>query len=334
MNGLGEQSSCSYVLIGYTIVLSPELESTEQKCMMIGHEMYHRVTMHRKGLRSQVWVDELLAFLTALWFLNQHGFSDYADAIVEYYKDLPVKINLRKLCEFRRPSWYISLKTLEPKYPENFYTEVGRLAIALKRIVSKNDFCKIIKVNTLEEWIAALPNDKQYSVSRLLEVSCDDKKVPEEGADLAQLFHALAIKGDDEALISEFQDITHLYPSNGAAAYYLGRAYQRVSQFDAARDAYLKAIELNFPEKWLPFNLATCYWYRKDFSSAAQWYQEATNRDPQWASAIYNCGRSLIKMGNLLSARAAWEKVLTLDNKYHKRLAQKALQYYPIRDTS
>ena len=83
----GIHSGCSYWRNEYAIILSTGLKTREQQCMLIGHEMYHRATMHWKGLRRQPWIDEVLAFLTSLWYLHHQGFSSYADFLTQKHQE-------------------------------------------------------------------------------------------------------------------------------------------------------------------------------------------------------------------------------------------------------
>ena len=140
IRGVGEASSCSYAWGWYIITLSPELGMIEDQCLTIGHEMYHRFTMHRTGLRRQVWLDETLAVFTSLGFLQQSEFSNIADAIISNSANYPVNIDLRKLRDFHKFPWYAGLMSLGQKYPEDFYQNIVRLAVALKAILSSREF--------------------------------------------------------------------------------------------------------------------------------------------------------------------------------------------------
>ena len=297
--------------------------------MLIGHEMYHRVTMHRKGLRRQPWIDEVLAFLTSLWFLHHQGFSSYADFLTQKHQERDRKPDLAGLRAHRRSTWYERLRTLSRDYPEYFYSNLGHISRALNQIVDTNDLCRIIQSETLEEWIGLLPPEKQYGVCRLLEVESDAEKVPESTPDIHQFFNALVAKGDKASVVAELLEITHLRPSNGAAFFHLGRAYHDAKEFEAARDAYLTALGLKFPDKWVPYNLGSVYSSLKDYSSAASWYREATCQDPDWARAYYFQGRMLLKADDLEGARAAWEKTARLNDKDCARGARMALEENP-----
>ncbi len=329
VKGVGNRSTCSYALRRYTIRLSPGLETREQRCMLIGHEMYHRVTLRRKGLRRQPWMDEMLAYLTSLWFLQQQGFSYYADFLKDNDQKVPGRVDLDALRAFRPPALRERLRSPSMGYPEEFYTDVGRLAVALGHIANDKDLCRIIKENTLEGWIDSLSAEKRYGVCRLLEMSSSGRKVPETTRDIHQFFNALVAIGDKASVVAELLEITRRRPSSGAAFFHLGRAYHDAKEFEAARDAYSTALDLNFPDKWLPYNLGSVCSSLKDYSSSVAWYQEATRQDPGWARALYFQGRALMNAGDLESARTAWEKTAGLDDEDCARWARIALKENP-----
>lgn len=329
INGIDEISSCSYTLGLYTISLSPQCETLEEQCMVIGHEMCHRFIMHRKGMRQQVWVDELLAFLTSFWFLRRQGLSEYAALLLENYINLPGKIDLRKLREFCSPSWYICLKNLGPIYPEHFYAEVARLAIALMRIANSNDLCRLAKVVSLEQWIDSLPEEKQYCVCRILEVSSKGRKPPTFSNEINHFSDALITKGDREATVTELQLLTVLQPTNGAAFAYLAVAQYSAKESDAALASYLQAYDLRFNEYWLAGSIGAMYYRKKEYSSASMWYQRAVKFRPYYANYHYWLGCSLNKQGNLQEAHDAWKKAVALRDEEFTALAQKAIEIYP-----
>ena len=298
--------------------------------MLIGHEIYHRVTACQQGLRRQPWTDEVLAFLTSLCFLRQQGFSSYADFVMQNRQEGDRKPDLAALRAYRPSPWYERLRSLSRNYPEHFYADVEHVALAFKQIVDTGVLCRIIKATTLEEWIASLPLEKQYGVCRLLEVESDDKIMPEATRDIHQFFNALVAKGDKAVVVTELLKITRLQPSSGAAFIHLGRAYHNAEDFETARDAYLTALDLKFPDKWLTYNLGSVSSSLKNYSSAAAWYQEATRQDPDWARAYYFQGRALLKASDLEGAITAWEKAATLSDEDCARWAREALQENPL----
>ena len=329
INGPDEVSSCSYALGLYTITLSPQCETLEEQCMMIGHEMYHRFTMHRKGLRQQVWVDELLAFLTSHSFLKRQGYLDYADSYVRAYKNSDEKLNVKKLREYPRPSFYNRLKNIGLRYYDEFYYDIAQLEIALKAVLRSKDLYPLLKATSLDLWIDSLPEEKQYSVCRILEVSSVGRKPPTYSNDINHFSHALRAKGDSEAAVAELQLLTELQPTNGVVFAYLACAQYYAGEDEAALSNYLKAHDLRFDELWLASSIGAMYYRKKDYASATVWYQKAAECKSDWAKAYYWLGCSLNKQGNLQEAHDAWKRAVTLRDEEFTTLAQKAIEEYP-----
>ncbi len=316
------RSFCMPMFGKYYLAISKEAVAPEHLCCDIAHEMYHRVTTGRKGIAGEMWVQEMMACLTSHWFLRKQGFQEYAQARKKHYLDTMEKSDTNAMRACRRQDKRRWLLWGGSIYPDGFSDSAIRTGYALMHILDGSDLCRIVKTTTLEEWIASLPPDRQYGVCRVLEVPPSDKKVPEDKIGLAKLFTALDIKGDPEVVTTEFQQIVRLQPENGNAFYYLGYAYKKAKQYDAALDAYRKALALNFTDRWLPFSIGSIYWHQKDFASAAYWYQEAIHCDSEWGTAYYFLGRSLNQIGDPAGANAAWEKVLTLGDKQYAEFAQ------------
>lgn len=319
-------SSCSYMFGKYCLMISRKATTPEQLCSVIAHEMYHRVTVKRQGLAKEMWVQEMMALLSSHWFLGQQGFTEYAEAVKKRWLDAEGKPDISLMCASRRRLGRDWLLRGGDWYTPEFTISVGRISYALMHLLNDNDLRRIIKAVTLEEWIASLPHEKQYGVCRLLEVASDGRQMPETTQDIHQFFNALVAKGNKAGVVAELLQITRLQPASGAAFFHLGRAYHEAKDFQAARNAYLVTLDLKFSDKWLPYNLASTYSSLEDYASAVAWYQEATRRAPDWARALYFLGRTLMKAGDLGSARTAWEKVVTLDDKDYARWAQEALQ--------
>ncbi len=327
-------SFCMPMFDKYYLVLSKEAVTPEQLCSVIAHEMYHRVTTGRKGLANEMWVQEMMACLTSHWFLRKQGFQEHAEAAKKHWLGTMVTADVSAMRACRRQDWRRWILRGGDIYPDGFADSAVRTAYALIRIVDGDDLCRIVKAATLEEWIASLPEEKQYGVCRVLEVSSVGKKPPECALDLYQFLNALRARGDQAVSAAELSEITRLQPANGAAFFHLGRAYHFAKDFGSARDAYLNALALNFSDKWLPYNLATAYWHMDDFLSAATWYQEATHYESEWASASYYQGRALMKTGNIGEARKAWEHTATLSDEHYAKLAQTALEENPLPETA
>ena len=323
-------SFCKLMFGKYYLAISKEVSTPERLCSVIAHEMYHRVTAGRKGLASEMWVQEVMACLTSHWFLRNQGFQEYTDHAKGYWLSVMGRADVQAIRACRRRKLRDYILRGGSIYPNGFGDSVIRTGFALNSLLDEDDLRRMVKATTLEEWITSLPPEKQYGVCRLLGVASDGKKVPETTPDIRQFFNALVAKGDKASVVTELMEITRLQPSSGAVFFYLGRAYHKAEDFQATRDAYLTTLDLKFPDKWLPYNLASAYSSLEDYTSSATWYQEATRQDPDWARAYYFQGWALLKAGDLENARAAWDKAATLDDEDYARWAREALQENPL----
>ncbi len=330
INGTDEISACWYAIGLYTISLSPKCETIEEQCMMIGHEMYHRFTMHRKGMRQQLWVDELLAFLTSHSFLKRQGYSDYAESFAQMHTSPIGKLDIKKLRGYPRPSLYNRVKDMGLIYYEEFYFDIAQLFAALKTILGSKDIYPLLKASSLEQWIDSLPEEKQYCVCRILEVSREGTKLPVSESDLCQTWSALEAKGGSEGTIVELQLLSELQPTNAAVFACLSIASVCAEKWDAALNAYLKAHALGSKESLLFSRTGRTYYLSQDCTPAVKWLQKAAAFEPDLPKVLYGLGCSLNSLGYLRVAHEAWERILTLEDNVFKNLARKAIAETPL----
>ena len=319
-------SGCGYSPGRYTIFISPHLETREQLCADIGHEMYHRVTMRRQGFQRQLWFDEMMASVTSRWFLRSQGFSDYEKCVKDHYRALPGTVSVKALREVRYSTLRLPLRTIWQQYPIDFYSDVARLGDALSRVTDPNDLPPVINHRSLEEWVASLPQMDQYAVCRTLELPTEGKLLPDDKRLLDRLFYALYRKGEHEGTVTEFQMIAGLQPANGAAFYFLGRAYLNLNQYETALKAFSRATSLGFQDEWLPHFSGIAYQCIDDLSSAVRCFEEATQGNPERGLSYYRWGESLYWSGDVEGAQTAWEKVLTLEDEKASAKARRALE--------
>jgi hypothetical protein len=241
----GEHSFHWLTLGVHMITISDQVTSNEQLCEIIAHEMYHRVTAGRKGLASELWINELMATYTSRGFLFNQGFQDYAERTRKNWLATEGRADMGLLRELDQGARRYVLSG-EPVYSPAFIESLVRIGYALETAVGVNDMFSIIKVNTLEEWVASLPEENQYTACQVLELPNENKLVPSKDREVGRLFLALQAKGDKEALVAEFEQLVRSQPANSTAFFHLGCACQEAKQFDAAVNAYLKVKELGY----------------------------------------------------------------------------------------
>ena len=286
-----------------------------------------------KGLRGEMWVQEIMACLTSYWFCRHQGYKEYAEEFKKDWLHAKEKVDVSLL---RQSVWSDERHWLVhggDTYTVDFVQDVMRVGFALTCATAKSHVCSLSQAGTLEEWIASLPQEDQYAICRILELPCGDKALPASEKHWTRLYLGLKTKGDYETMIADFECITQLQPESHKAMFYLGRAYQGAEQLGPALRAYLRARELGSPDKWTPQNIGSVYWREKNYLLAAEWFGKAFEEGQQWAQALYWQGRALQRSGDLAGARTVWEQVLTLGDEEHLKKAQKALEDNPLLDT-
>jgi len=95
--------------------------------------------------------------------------------------------------------------------------------------------------------------------------------------------------------------------------YYLGNAHNKTGEFEAAIDAYNKAIELNkingedFSLTWAYyFNKANCQAQLKQYDKAITNYSQAISFHPENANIFFNRGMCHLMSKNKMAAKADW----------------------------
>lgn len=323
-------SFCKPMFGEYHLAISKQVSTPEHLCSDIAHEMYHRVTAERKGLASEMWVQEMMAWLTSHWFLRDQGFREYADTAKEHWLFGMEQADIGAARASHRQiagNWVILGRSL---YPEGFTGTVIRIGYALNRLLGGDDLRRIIKATTLEEWAASLPAERQYAVCRVLDMATHGKAIPGDEKGLDRLFDALEAKGDSSTPVAEFKQIVQLQPENGVAFFYLGYAHDGAGEHNAALDAYARAIKLGYEGNRLFYNVGIVHWQMENYLLAEEWFRKAVEREPKWAQARYLLGCSLNKLGNIGAARDFWGKVLTLGNEHYTELAQEMLAENPL----
>lgn len=150
----------------YTIVIRREYQHPEQIMAATAHEMYHRVTMWRRGLTQCVWTDEMLAFLASQKLLVLHGMTDYArlryETLREHHKMLSMD-SLRK-CVRKR----VTFGRRGVVYPEGFGESVARVGVELEALVGWDAICRIVKHTAWNDWLVEIDAITIPAVAKLL----------------------------------------------------------------------------------------------------------------------------------------------------------------------
>jgi hypothetical protein len=153
----------------YTIFLRKDYKSKEQFFADVAHEIYHRVTNWRSGLRRLMWVDEMIAFLATQHVLRGTGLSDYADVIKDHHynrgnDEIPLNIRQLRRYNHRRPFPGI----LGSNYPKTFGNSVALIGLSLEEAVGWEAICRLTFAINWNEWYSWLSPDAASQARQLL----------------------------------------------------------------------------------------------------------------------------------------------------------------------
>jgi hypothetical protein len=156
----------------YVLYIPSEYKKIEQQCATVGHEMYHRVTMRRRGLRELAWVDELVAFLAAERLLGEQGMEGYAlqrmKRRLAATPRLPVT-ELHKVTMRRR----FRAGALSTVYPPGFYEGIWDVGSRLAGLVDWNCICNLVTCAGWHEWLRSVPPNVRPEVCHLMRFECE-----------------------------------------------------------------------------------------------------------------------------------------------------------------
>jgi tetratricopeptide (TPR) repeat protein len=108
--------------------------------------------------------------------------------------------------------------------------------------------------------------------------------------------------------------------SKGRAFLYLGIVYQQLDMTDEAIATYRKILPRAGTETArIAYNLGNAYYTKGSAVFAEQYYTQAIEADPSYASAYLNRGNTRIKTGALNTAIPDYELFLTLEPRSPKR---------------
>jgi len=120
--------------------------------------------------------------------------------------------------------------------------------------------------------------------------------------------------GEIKKKVDLLQSILKNDPENLNAWIDLGNAYFDTDQFDAAIEAYSKALEIDPKKADVRTDMGIMYRRKGDFDRAIQEFRKAAEDDPGHLNSRYNLGVVLLHdKGDIPGAIEAWEKYLKLE---------------------
>jgi len=206
-------------------------DGSEAICRRIGHEMYHRVTWRRSGLRSQLWTNEMLACAVSDHIMNLHGMENYVHA-AEQVCVSSNKLDTVRLRNIHSPRRLGEITRTSTSYPQDFGRDLIRLANALMALCGWESFVALGTKPTLADWMCEMSPQLQHAVNAVL--GFEEPKMELISADLeAQFLH---------------------YKTFGRALYWIGEFHYAVEGLQIARDRRPSDAETHL-------YLANALWY-------------------------------------------------------------------------
>ena len=131
------------------------------------------------------------------------------------------------------------------------------------------------------------------------------------------LGRVLFMRDNPAGALAAFQKATELDASSVRAHNHLGQAYEALVQYPAAREAYLKAIELEKKQKakseWPYFNLGNLCLREGRAAEAEGYFRQALERQPGWSEGKAKLGMALLALDKLPEALSCLEQAVQID---------------------
>ena len=131
--------------------------------------------------------------------------------------------------------------------------------------------------------------------------------------------------------IEKLRRVIRIDPQASRAYDNLGLAFDMMGQFDEARDAFVKAVDLNRslskPSAWPPHNLGYLLLRLQQPKEAENALRESLKYDPGFATAHYHLGRTLEAEGRDDEAIGEYRVAISLDNALIEPLYSLGLLY-------
>jgi Tfp pilus assembly protein PilF len=122
----------------------------------------------------------------------------------------------------------------------------------------------------------------------------------------------LAIRGDMDASIEEFQQATQMDPNYARAFFNLGRVYARLGEPERAVQNYRRALQLSPNEAEIHLGLGNVLARQGQLEVASEHFEQAVKLKPDFADGHVALARSLAAQGKKQDAEKHYEQALQL----------------------
>lgn len=291
--------------------------------MDIGHEVYHRVTMCRNGMRRELWVDEMLACLSSYKILRSIGMDTYAFATEQACLERQhSRLNVHTLRQIRLKRNVLSGMQRHP-YPTDFRVHVTNLGQALLSIVGWDQLSNLAFSTNLNEWKESLTKEQQSSVYYVLGLSETSK--PSMVEDQYKLGVALRWVGDLKGSIHYLQLALHSSPDDIYIRYDLSESLFRAKQIHDAIKHVEYLLKVDPENSRLRFTLGNFFMAAGNFDDAISHLQSCIDLDSDCAMAHYYLGQVFYAKQDTHGARKEWLLAVETGDSLTANSARKAL---------
>jgi hypothetical protein len=154
----------------YVLIVSAELSGKDQQLAAIAHEVLHRVASGHMGLGRELWVAEMLALRSEQHILREHGWSPYADALMDAYLRDPCALSARELRTAKQLGNPLRTPFGLRRWPHPLGLTSGAAVLGetLERQVGWSRLCAMVRCRTLGDWLRTLPSDRLPPVRSVL----------------------------------------------------------------------------------------------------------------------------------------------------------------------
>lgn len=124
-------------------------------------------------------------------------------------------------------------------------------------------------------------------------------------------------RNDMPAALTAFQKALKLDPASVRTHNHLGQTFEGLGQYESARSAYLKAIELEQEQKaksrWPYYNLGSLFLNQGRFPEAIAYLRQALRPNPSWTQGKLKLAKALLSAGDSAGARALLLEVIATE---------------------
>ncbi len=333
------KSFCSRALWFHRYFIAiAETDSLEECCKIVGHEMYHRVVSAQRKtpiLKHNLWVDELLAELTAYRLLDENGMGQYVEKIRHRTLSETKPLAMQRFRETRIPLRYRFGWSKTNGYPLDFSYHLRCVSAALLRYIEWERICRLPQFPTVEAWLESLSPDRKYFAGRILrfEDDCRDTTLALAGLDAPakNYFHralgfALSdVKRFEEAL-TEMRMAAEFDSQDAELLFRIGLALRAANRLTEGLPYMERASEIGYSKADVQYTFGCMLLEAKRCDEAIAQFQQIMENYPANYGTLYYLGEALYEAGRRNEAKEAWEVVLKYSDASLSPFAAKMLE--------